>query len=179
MFKNMYLVLTFLGFTTGLMNSAEVAMEVKQDVTEQDLFIQEMQQQDIEAIKALFQKSPDIGTYTGMGSDFSFYLNNSGYKIYVCKNIKTEEICGFLFAVNCGTSFYVRALGVDKDYRRLGVATKLLKYAYGFAEQNDYKSLIILASNEKAAKCYEKFGFVLDSATGYLTILFMKRVGAC
>jgi ribosomal protein S18 acetylase RimI-like enzyme len=175
MFKNMYLVLTFLGFTTGLMNSAEMAIEPKQDVSEQDLVIQEMQEQDIEAIKALFQKSPDIGSYTFMNADFSRYLKKeSRSKVYLCKNRRKEEVCAFLCAVNQDKAFYVRGLGVDKDYRRLGIATKLLQYAYDFAEQNNYDKLTINAGYEKARKCYDKFGFRLDSATGDLTISFMK-----
>ncbi len=177
MLKNMYVVFVLLGFNAGLMQGAELLIEKQQKVLEQDLVVQEMQDQDINAIKKLFQKCSDIPSYTGISSDFSFYFNKDSYKVYLCKNKTTEQVVGFLLAVHYGDSFYVRALGVDTDYRRFGIATKLLKYAYGFAERNNYNKLTILSSNEKAQKCYEKFGFKLDSSTGYLTISFMKHIG--
>jgi ribosomal protein S18 acetylase RimI-like enzyme len=179
MSKNMYVFFVLIGCSIGLMHGAEGIIDPKQEVLEQDLVVQEMEYADIDNIIKLFQKSSDIGSYTGISSDFSHYLHKDGYKVYLCKNKKAEDVYGFLLAVHQGDSFYVRALGVDKDCRRLGIATKLLKSAYGFAEQNNYNKLTIQASNENAKKCYEKFGFKIDSLTGCLTISFMKHVGIC
>jgi len=165
--KNIYNLLICFFITTSLQASSE-----KIHITEQDLMIQEMQSDDIEKIKKLFEKSPDIGSYTNASSDFSGYLNQSSiYKVYLCKNKVNGDLYGFLLAINYKDSFYVRALGVDKDYRRFGIATKLLKAAYEFAQQEKLPKITIQASNDKAKNCYIKFGFKHDSLTGCLAIL--------
>lgn len=59
----------------------------------------------------------------------------------------------------------VYSLFVKKKYRRLGVATKLLKWAEFIGKTNKFKTLSLYTGSEnvKAQKLYRKFGFVEDS----------------
>jgi len=54
---------------------------------------------------------------------------------------------------------YIDFLAVHEDYRRRGIATKLLEYAY--AQENKPKYILgVMTKNEKAKKLYVKQGYV-------------------
>lgn len=147
------------------------------NILAKDFVIQEMKSEDKDCMKDLFDASPDINSYTGIQyNSKEFYISVGHYTLYVCKYVKTGKIVGFLIGENFSEYFYVRALGVDKDYRRFGIATKLLTAAYEFAQKNNYPSMTISASNNIAKKCYEKFGFITNSSTGLLTINFHQVI---
>lgn len=137
-----------------------------------NLMIRELERSDFDKMQKLFEDNSDISSLTGMASySITAYFGIKSTKVYVCVDLLSEKIVGFALAYESGASFYIRALGVDKDYRRFGVATKLLKEIYGFvSDQNSCKQLSIHASNDNAKKCYEKFGFKYDALIGALVL---------
>lgn len=160
------------GLSCGLVYADDAANKQAQAIAESDLVIQEMQRQDLGAVTALFERNSDISLHTSIDSDFSKYLGKNRYTVYLCKHATKDEIYGFVVAIQKETSLYIRALGVDKDCRRFGIATKLLKQVYDLAKNKISLYLTIIASNENARKCYEKFGFKDNPSTGCLTISF-------
>ncbi len=160
MIKKTYFIWVFLNIV--YMNQHLIAS--KQNEFADAVIIEELQFDHLEKIKILFDNNPDIPYYTSISFDYiSYHIRHpDSTRNYVYKDIKNEYICGFLLSSISLGEFYIRALGVDKDYRRLGLATKLLKEAYGFAQQTDFKKMTIRTNNLNALKCYQKFGFKLD-----------------
>ena len=57
---------------------------------------------------------------------------------------------------------WVFDLSVDKKFRRMGVATRLMEHFNKFAGQSGFKfvGLLVTTANESAVRFYEKLGFV-------------------
>lgn len=143
-----------------------------------NFLVQEVENSDLSEISTLFDNNPDISQYTGINVyDFNDYfkLKKNQTKMYICRDTLNQKIVGFLISYQMPNSYYVRAIGVDKDYRRYGVATRLLQAVYSYANQNDYLHITIHASNENAEKCYKKFGFKENVLAGYLAMDFIKN----
>lgn len=66
---------------------------------------------------------------------------------------------------------YVEDIVVNKNYRKRGYCSKILKELFRIKKENDY-ILTVDEINEPAIKCYEKNGFQeLDMANGVLTMI--------
>lgn len=159
---------------------SDILVESSTVLLNQEVIIKEMQPSDREQLENLLIKCADISAQTGIYvDDLSFYLSRrSDYLVYVCKDKKHSNLCAFLIAEKCWHHIYIKALGVDKDYRRFGIATKLLKRIYDFAQGNSYEYLSIFASNNAAKKCYEKFGFTLDGSKGSLIVYLDNKINS-
>lgn len=97
-------------------------------------------------------------------SNFSRVYNinemlNDGYsKVIVFEN--EEKIIGFIIATYLIDTCDILSLVVDLDYRRKGVASNLIAYLIGEADENlKLMTLEVATKNEAALKLYEKFGF--------------------
>jgi ribosomal protein S18 acetylase RimI-like enzyme len=132
--------------------------------------IEKFQSEDMDQCMLFFDKSSDIALLTAINQDsFLDYARLSErYIIFVCKKceILDKKVVGFLLADKTANRasqrLLVRALGIDSDYRRLGLATKLLEQAEDFARKNNYQGMSLYASNDGAKSCYERFGFSID-----------------
>ena len=97
------------------------------------------------------------------------YLNSKEPVVtFVAKECKTGAIIGAI-DMNPGTNFIVH-LAVDKNFRRLGIASALLSYAFiSQREQGGTKDddmmLQVENHNMGARKLYEKMGFELMKGT--------------
>lgn len=97
-------------------------------------------------------------------SNFSRVYNinemlNDGYsKVIVYEN--EEKIIGFIIATYLIDTCDILSLVVDLDYRRKGIASNLIAYLIGEADENlKLMTLEVATKNEGAIKLYEKFGF--------------------
>jgi ribosomal protein S18 acetylase RimI-like enzyme len=72
-------------------------------------------------------------------------------------DISPMKLEGF---THCGTL----GMGVRKDFRRLGIGTRLLEHTIGEAREMGLEriELEVLASNTAAIRLYEKAGFVVE-----------------
>lgn len=136
---------------------------------------------------------PDIRSETIM--DFDWCMNRfkrdpKRQKVFVAKTATEQpEVCGVLMCDYKADGQYKRisryrdwkdgimrenkqddavefsTLGVHKDYRRQGVATKLMQAAQDEckAQGISYLSLFVYSTAKEAIKAYEKFGFVMPS----------------
>ncbi len=124
-------------------------------------------------IEYLFEDSSDISLQTGISTKYDnfpdFFLLEEYYKVFICEDLSNNKIIGFLIVQTSeedrkshNNTLYVKALGVNGNYRRLGIANQLLEFAEYFAKQNAYRglSLSVLERNYGAIQLYEKSGFI-------------------
>jgi ribosomal protein S18 acetylase RimI-like enzyme len=80
------------------------------------------------------------------------------------------EYCGYLAFIDdrilayClyrddGKYYYLRHLYVDRDFRRQGIAKRLLDWMYAHIWTDKKVRLDVLAHNESAISFYERYGF--------------------
>lgn len=98
---------------------------------------------------------------------FDDRLNDSEHRVFIAET--NESPAGFIaFETRSGTSFFKRGLYIHvhelfvaEEFRRNGVASKLLGKAEEFCKQNDYEmiQLSVNVRNAGAQELYENHGF--------------------
>lgn len=75
-----------------------------------------------------------------------------------------DEVAGYIIAWEFENSIHIGNLAVKKDYRRKGIATRLIQKIIEIAVKKHYRfvSLEVRKSNLPAIRLYEKMGFKLD-----------------
>jgi len=75
-----------------------------------------------------------------------------------------KHIAAVMVLTSREDTFYVSSLAVAPEYRRLGIATCMLRFAQGEAQRHGKKwlKLSVLKANRPALKAYYEFGFILD-----------------
>jgi len=99
--------------------------------------------------------------------EFEYYFNkiisNNNHKIFVIENngvivANVTTILEQKFIRGCKCICHIEDVVVHKDYRGKGIASKLLDFVKGYAQQNNcYK--IILNCSQDYKRFYEKNGF--------------------
>lgn len=85
------------------------------------------------------------------------YLNNDNYIILVSDE---NNINAFLIALKNIDTYEIEAIYVESNYRRQGIATKLLNYLEDhYLNKDDVILLEVAVNNENAINLYKKFGF--------------------
>lgn len=81
------------------------------------------------------------------------------FKIAVEK--ETKKIIGYVGMHHILDEGYITNIGVLEQYRRKGVAKKLMENLFGYGKEQDmsFISLEVRVSNQKAIDFYEQFGF--------------------
>jgi glucosamine-phosphate N-acetyltransferase len=100
--------------------------------------------------------------------EFEYYFNkiisNNNHKIFVIEEngvivANVTIILEQKFIRGCKCICHIEDVVVHKDYRGKGIASKLLDFVKGYAQQNNcYK--IILNCSQDYKKFYEKNGFI-------------------
>ena len=92
-------------------------------------------------------------------NDVELALIDKNYKTF--KAVLNGELVGFII-LQITDEINVSSIAVKKEFRNLGLATKLLSRAQEFAKENNFKTLSLEVSykNIKAFLLYNKFGFV-------------------
>jgi ribosomal protein S18 acetylase RimI-like enzyme len=92
------------------------------------------------------------------------YWNNQTFIAKTCEG----KVCGFInsdmdgdFPINSSKTI-ITSLAIHKDYRNCGLATLLMQNieSLSLAQKIKKLELWLIADNEKALKCYKKFGFI-------------------
>jgi ribosomal-protein-alanine N-acetyltransferase len=73
--------------------------------------------------------------------------------------ISNSELAGYLICSRYHTVWHLMNLAVDLDYRRLGVASRVIEHLFDVAGENERYTLEVRISNTEAIKMYESFGF--------------------
>jgi len=75
-----------------------------------------------------------------------------------------DEVAGYIIAWEFEHSIHIGNLAIKKDYRRKGIAIRLIKKILKIAEEKHHRfvSLEVRRSNLPAIRLYEKMGFKLD-----------------
>lgn len=91
--------------------------------------------------------------------DIELALIDSNYKTF--KLLLNNELAGFVI-LQMTDEINIVSIAVKKEFRNLGLATKLLNKVQEFASENKFKvvSLEVSYKNIKAYLLYKKFGFV-------------------
>ena len=97
----------------------------------------------------------------------------------VCED--NDEIVGVLNADILWDWIYINELWVDRNYRGLGIAKKLMITAEDYAVSQNLTGLWLWTQSWQAAKFYEKLGYLEftrfdDFPKGYQRIGFRKQV---
>lgn len=85
------------------------------------------------------------------------YLTNEKYLILVSDDM---NINAFLIVLKNIDAYEIEAIYVDNNYRRQGIATKLLNFfEEHYLNKDDVILLEVAVNNENAINLYKKFGF--------------------
>ena len=115
----------------------------------------------------------DCGTLESMKESLA---NNKNELIYIAKHHDKAVgfICGQIYSSICYTSKQgeMTELYVKEDYRRMGVATKLVKHMENELIKNGVHEITLITGqkNFKAQSLYEKCGY------DYKRIAYIKRL---
>jgi ribosomal-protein-alanine N-acetyltransferase len=69
------------------------------------------------------------------------------------------ELTGYLICSRYHTVWHLMNLAVDLEYRRLGIATRLMEHLLAQAGEDERYTLEVRVSNSEAIRMYESFGF--------------------
>ncbi len=101
--------------------------------------------------------------------DFLYELNENPYSNYFVYFVD-DKIVGYIGEWITFEQAQITTLGVDPQYQRQNIATKLLNHAIKVAESNqcEIMSLEVRISNIKALNLYKKLGFeIVNIRKGY------------
>ena len=73
--------------------------------------------------------------------------------------ISNGELAGYLICSRYHTVWHLMNLAVDLDYRRLGIASRLIEHLLAEAGEEERYTLEVRVSNNEAIRMYESFGF--------------------
>jgi ribosomal-protein-alanine N-acetyltransferase len=73
--------------------------------------------------------------------------------------ISNGELAGYLICSRYHTVWHLMNLAVDLDYRRLGIASRLIEHLLAEAGEEERYTLEVRVSNTEAIRMYESFGF--------------------
>jgi ribosomal-protein-alanine N-acetyltransferase len=73
--------------------------------------------------------------------------------------ISNGELVGYLVCSRYHTVWHLMNVAVDLDYRRLGVASRLIDHLLQEAGEDERYTLEVRVSNAEAIRMYESFGF--------------------
>ncbi len=73
--------------------------------------------------------------------------------------VSNGELAGYLICSRYHTVWHLMNVAVDLDYRRLGVASRLIEHLLEEAGGDERYTLEVRVSNSEAIKMYESFGF--------------------
>src|SRR5919108_2057049 len=71
----------------------------------------------------------------------------------------SDELAGYLICSRYHTVWHLMNLAVDLEYRRLGIATRLMEHLLAQAGEDERYTLEVRVSNSEAIRMYESFGF--------------------
>lgn len=93
-------------------------------------------------------------------TDIETALNDKNYKTFVA--VVEDKVIGYVI-LQITDEINIESIAVDKDYRNLGIATKLIETAKDFSKtiKIDTISLEVNKTNLKAYVLYKKLGFEL------------------
>jgi len=75
---------------------------------------------------------------------------------------KTVFFLSFIETEGSSDSLYIQNLSVDKNFRGMGVGSKLINFVFEQAQKLEYKNvcLDVATDNPRAKKLYERMGFI-------------------
>lgn len=89
-------------------------------------------------------------------------LNNKVAKYIVAEDLSTKEVVGFVGVWIIVGEGDITNIAVNPNFRKLGIATNLLKMLIAVCAENDCKNITleVRSSNIPAQNLYTKLGFV-------------------
>lgn len=118
--------------------------------------IEPMTLKDLDQVMAIEQTS---FTSPWKRSFFEYDINRKDAQCFVAK--EKDKVIGYVDAWFISDEVHLANIAVDKDFRRQGVASKLLSKIIEIAQQKNCQKILleVRLSNVIAQKFYEKFGF--------------------
>lgn len=114
----------------------------------------------VEDEKINYDKYINIGKINGLYQTLLINNNNNTHA-FVCE--ENNKIVGYIYCyVNNESIGILDALYIEKEYRGLGIATKLIELAINWLKDEKLVKLIeisVMDKNELAKKLYKKLGF--------------------
>jgi ribosomal protein S18 acetylase RimI-like enzyme len=72
-----------------------------------------------------------------------------------------DQVAAYCLYRDDGKYYYLRHLYVDRDFRRQGIATRLLDWMYANIWMDKKVRLDVLAHNDSAIAFYQRYGFAI------------------
>ncbi|HEX5038193.1 MAG TPA: ribosomal protein S18-alanine N-acetyltransferase [bacterium] len=121
-----------------------------------DYLIQKMTESDLPEVLAIESASFPTPFTINL---FRMELNLNVAHLFVIR--KDGKVIGYIDFWRVGPEVHLITIGVQPDFRRRGVGTKLIEFMLGEARKNRVEtvSLDVRPSNAAGLKLYQKFGF--------------------
>ena len=99
--------------------------------------------------------------YHTIGELFYKIMSKDDFVIVAETNDNKRDIIGFVVTTVEGSNCHITSFGVDKQFRRFGVGTKIIKYLVELCIKNKLEdiTLFVHIENISGIKFYERFGF--------------------
>ena len=122
-----------------------------------DINIELMSDEDLSQVMKIEYKS-----FSSPWSRHSFIrdINENPYSLYLAAYNK-DKLVGYIGGWMIIDELHITNLAVDPDYRKQGIATRLIKSTIEIVKRKDFKSvtLEVRESNQAAINLYHKIGF--------------------
>ncbi|MGN1227910.1 MAG: ribosomal protein S18-alanine N-acetyltransferase [Christensenellales bacterium] len=81
--------------------------------------------------------------------------------IYLVSRLETGDVIGYLSMLDLDIEGEILRVAVKKQYRRKGVAKRMIQFLIEFLQEKNYQRLYleVKSTNEEAIKLYESLGF--------------------
>lgn len=144
---------------------------------ELNLNFEELKKEDLEAVRELYDAERPMNTNRAkMKKSFSGIKNNPAYRMIVVKS--DEVIVGFANIVihhdifeECNPFMTIWSVRVKREYRRLGVGTKLFEHIENVAKKMNCEFICLIAEREniEANEFYKKLNYSCEN--GYVKMI--------
>jgi ribosomal-protein-alanine N-acetyltransferase len=115
---------------------------------------------DLKALLKIENESFDENSFVLSSKNFIYHIGKNPLFVYEYRG----EICGYILIFLRKNSKKIRiySLAVDKKFRGLGIASKLLDKSLSYAKKmgKSFAKLEVRIDNKNAIKLYEKLGFI-------------------
>lgn len=112
-----------------------------------------------------FYEASDYKSVNGLLSSFDSNIDLNSNPFYKCLIYEEKEILGVIVFEEIYGRIELDYIIVDDNYRRLGIASKLMEYLINYVKNNNFLNITLEVneSNISALNLYKKYKFELVS----------------
>jgi ribosomal protein S18 acetylase RimI-like enzyme len=115
--------------------------------------------------KHIYSCSVDcLPVYHSIGEIFYKTMSKEDYVLLAETNDSKSDVIGFIVSTIKGTNCHITSFGVDEQFRRFGIGTKIIKYLVDLCQKDKLQdiTLFVHVENGSGIKFYERYGFTQE-----------------